>query len=99
MLFKIGSSVTVSNVFIRVHQTGIDHTVHRDFSRKSGTGKGAENGNRSERFLKHISILYENSFSTGSREHALTYDKLKVVRPRAPLSLRLSYLFSHFTKA
>ena len=47
--------------------------------------------------FKHISILYENSFSTGSREHALTY--LKVVRPRTPLFLRLSYLCAHFTKA
>ena len=80
------TTLTSVDVLVGIHQTSIDHTVHRDIGSHGGAGKRAENGDSSERFLKHISILYENSFSTGSREHALTY--LKVVRPRTPLFLR-----------
>ena len=50
---SFGRRITVGLIFVRVHQTGVDHTVHRDIGRKSGTGKRAENGDSCERFLKH----------------------------------------------
>ena len=56
--FEIGSRITISDVVVRVHQTSVDNTVHRNLRSHGSAGKSAENGDSSERFLKHNFSLF-----------------------------------------